>query len=265
MTVNGAKVKPSKRIKQGDVLEGTPPPAEPTSLVPQSAPVPIVFQDKHLLIVDKPAGMVVHPGAGRSKGTLANFLLGAGIELAGAAGRMRPGIVHRLDKDTSGLLIVAKTDEAYWKLVKMVAERKIERRYVALVAGVPSPVKGTIEASLARDSSNREKFAVVSRGGRWSVTHYEVLEKFAKASLVGIRLGTGRTHQIRVHFSAMKWPILGDRVYGGSAGRTAFLERQALHAEALSFNHPVTGRRLGFKSPLPADFRNALEKLRGKA
>jgi len=262
LTINGLNVKPSRHVKEGDVLEGAVPPGEPVSLVPEDSTVPIVFQDSHILVVDKPPGLVVHPGAGRRGGTLANFLLGMGIELAGAAGRLRPGIVHRLDKDTSGLLVVAKTDEAYWKLVKMVAERQVERRYFAVVAGIPRPPKGTIEAALGRDSASHEKFTVVSHGGRWSVTHYEVSEKFADASLVRVRLGTGRTHQIRVHFSAMKWPILGDRVYGGSRGRTALIARQALHAESLSFPHPVTGEHLEFTSPPPEDMRFLIESLR---
>lgn len=263
--LNGRTVKPHREVRSGDVLEGEAPPIPETKVAgePGSAPVPVVFSDSHLVVVDKPAGLTVHPGAGRRAGTLVNVLLGMGIPLAPAAGRLRPGVVHRLDRETSGLLVLARTDAAYWKLAKMVQRRRLKREYLAVVRGSPCPARGTIDAALERDPRNREKFAVVSSGGKNAVTHYRVERKLRDASLVRITLETGRTHQIRVHFSALGWPVLGDRVYGGrrSAEDRPAMGRHALHAARLSFVHPVTRRRLDLASEPPEDMRDLIAGL----
>ena len=275
LTLNGAVVQPRRHVRMGDVLEGEPSPAPPAGGAAEPGAVPVVFQDEHLAVVDKPAGLSVHPGAGRGGGTLVNILLGMKMPLAAAAGAHRPGLVHRLDLDTSGLLIVAKTDEAYWALVRMIAKRAVTREYLAVVRGIPKPPRGTIQAGMARDPRDPQKFAVVSSGGKRSTTFYEVIERFKGAgpsrigpepsrgaSLVRVTLGTGRTHQIRVHFGALGWPVLGDRTYGGDAARVAGIDRQALHAARLEFTHPLTAQELEFQSPLPPDIAALLKALR---
>jgi 23S rRNA pseudouridine1911/1915/1917 synthase len=260
-TVNGAKVPPDRKIKPGDVLAGEPPAPEAPGITPSYGRIPVVFQDKHLLVVNKPAGLAVHPGAGRPEATLVSALIGMKIPLAPAGGVQRPGIVHRLDKDTTGLVVVAKSDAAYWKLSKMAAAHDLEREYLAIVVGRPNPPHGTIDAALDRDTKHREKFTVVSHGGREAVTHYAVERALKGASYVRLKLETGRTHQIRVHCAAMGWPILGDVLYGGWRSRTPLLERQALHAAKLSFIHPMTGRPVVAESKLPKDMAAALKAL----
>jgi len=266
--LNGEKVEPDHHVKVGDVLEG-----EAAAIVEISAKaekgtkIPIVYQDDHIIVVDKPAGLTVHPGAGRPGGTLVNVLLGMGMKLAPAGGRQRPGVVHRLDKDTSGLMVLARTDQAFWKLVKMVEAHEIHREYLAVVAGTPEPLKGTIDAQIDRDRRNREKYSVVPTGGREAITHYEVVEKFAGASLVRVVLETGRTHQIRVHFSAMGWPLAGDETYGnrlpkGTIPAFRAMKRQALHSARIEFIHPVTGKSMVIKIVPPADFQALVKILR---
>lgn len=268
LRLNGSAAQPDKRIKKGDVIEGEVAVLPLSEVKAEGGMVPLVFQDAHLAVVDKPAGLAVHPGAGRPGGTLVNMLTGMGVPLAPAGGRLRPGIVHRLDMDTSGLMVVAKTDAAYWKLVKMIQKHLIHREYLAVVAGVPTPPRGTIAAALARDPRHREKYAVVSSGGRAAITNYEVEEVFRGAALVRIVLETGRTHQIRVHFTTMGWPLAGDAVYGGRLPKGApeilkTMPRQALHSARLAFMHPVTGEEMDFTSPLPADIRALLDRVRG--
>jgi 23S rRNA pseudouridine1911/1915/1917 synthase len=264
LKVDGLTVKASYRMKAGQVLEGAVPKAAPAGLPAEKGRVPVVFKDRHLAVVDKPAGLVVHPGSGRSGGTLVNILLGMGLPLAPAGGKTRPGVVHRLDKDTSGLMVVALSDEAFWKLVKMMGKHGIRREYLAVTAGIPRPLNGTIDAPLDRDPRNRERMAVVAAGGRPAVTHYEVVEKLGAAALVRVVLETGRTHQIRVHFSAMGWPVMGDAEYGGRKASTPLIGRQALHSALLSFPHPVNGREREFRSPLPRDMAGLVAALKGK-
>lgn len=268
VTLNGQPVKPHRAVRPGDVLRGEVPPAGDPAIAAESGlgPVPVVFADAHLLVVDKPAGLTVHPGAGRRSGTLVNALLGMGVPLAPAAGKLRPGVVHRLDRGTSGLMVLAKTDEAYWKLARMAMRHELEREYLAVVAGRPRPASGTIEGALARDPRNREKFAVVAAGGRRAVTHYRVERELDGASLVRITLDTGRTHQIRVHFAALGWPVFGDRVYGrsGPPSGSPAIGRQALHAARLAFPHPVAGRPVNLSSELPPDIRELVERLAGR-
>jgi 23S rRNA pseudouridine1911/1915/1917 synthase len=235
----------------------------------QDIALEIVFEDEHLLVVDKPAGMVVHPAAGNLDGTLVNALLHhcAG-RLSGIGGVARPGIVHRIDKDTSGLLVVAKTDVAHEGVADQFAKHSIDRRYQAVVAGVPNPSVGKVDAPLARSSANRQKMAIVDEGrGKRAVTHYRLLRPLREAALVECRLETGRTHQVRVHMTSLGHPLIGDPVYGRT--RTAHrellkrlsFERQALHAAELGFRHPVTGEALSFKSAVPSDMQELLSAL----
>jgi 23S rRNA pseudouridine1911/1915/1917 synthase len=229
----------------------------------QDIALDIVHEDEHLLVVDKPAGMVVHPAAGNFDGTLVNALLHhcAG-RLSGIGGVARPGIVHRIDKDTSGLLVVAKTDVAHEGLAAQFARHSIERRYLAIASGIPIPPAGTIDAPLARSASNRKKIAVVAANrGKRAVTRYRIVAPLRDAALVECRLETGRTHQVRVHMAAIGHPLLGDPVYGRAGGRHRELlkrldfHRQALHAAALGFVHPVSKENLSFESALPSDIQ----------
>jgi 23S rRNA pseudouridine1911/1915/1917 synthase len=207
----------------------------------------------------------VHPGAGRPGGTLVNVLLGMKVRLSSVGARARPGIVHRLDRDTSGLMVVAKTDAAYWKLVRMVEARELHREYVAVVAGIPAAKTGTIDAGLARDPFHRQRFTVVERGGRHAVTHYAVERTLGTAAaVVRVTLETGRTHQIRVHFAAIGHPVMGDAAYGTAASRTALIGRQALHAARLSFVHPMTGKTLSCTAPVPRDILTLIRSLEAR-
>ena len=267
---------PSRRVKPGQVFvltPGLPVPAEPQG---QAMDLVVVYEDADLIVVDKPAGLVVHPAPGNPDRTLVNALIAhCGESLRGVGGVQRPGIVHRLDKDTSGLIVAAKHDLAHQGLARQFAERSIERRYLALVWGLPSPVAGTIEGNIGRDPRNRQRMALVGGGGKPALTRYKLLESLAggAVSLIECRLQTGRTHQIRVHLTARGHPLLGDPVYGrATAGRMApfpaalrtmiaSLGRQALHAESLGFEHPVSKKRLNFQSALPTDLKSLLEKL----
>jgi 23S rRNA pseudouridine1911/1915/1917 synthase len=271
----GAAVRdPATKVRGDEQLRLAIPEPEPAHNMPQDIPLTIVFEDEHLLVVNKPAGLVVHPAAGNRDGTLVNALLHhcAG-QLSGIGGVARPGIVHRIDKDTSGLLVVAKTDVAHEGLARQFAAHSIERRYLAIVAGVPKASHGTIDASLARSATNRKKIAIVEgakeQGGRGkrAVTHWKRLDVLREAALVECRLETGRTHQVRVHMAWIGHPLLGDPVYGraGKQHNTLLKEldfhRQALHATKLGFIHPVTKSKLSFASPMPADMQELFNAL----
>jgi 23S rRNA pseudouridine1911/1915/1917 synthase len=243
--------------------------AEPDAR-PQDIPLKVVFEDEHLLVVDKPAGMVVHPAAGNPDGTLVNALLHhcAG-RLSGIGGVARPGIVHRIDKDTSGLLVVAKTDAAHEGLAKQFADHSIERAYLAVCNGHPGPAKGTIRGRIGRSDANRKKMATLPDGssrGKHAVTHYKVLQKLENCALVECRLETGRTHQVRVHLASIGHALLGDPVYGRANAsirpilKALDFRRQALHAAVLGFIHPISGQRLEFSSELPADMRELIDE-----
>ena len=245
------------------------PEARPAHNEPQDIPLKILFEDEHLLIVDKPAGLVVHPAAGNLDGTLVNALLHhcAG-NLSGIGGVARPGIVHRIDKDTSGLLVVAKTDVAHEGLAKQFAAHSIDRRYLAIVSGVPRSNEGKVDAPLARSATNRKKIAIVEGNrGKRAVTHWKRLNILKDAALVECRLETGRTHQVRVHMASIGHPLLGDPVYGRSGKTHGKLlkelgfHRQALHAAELGFTHPVTKHRLSFSSPMPPDMQELFNAL----
>jgi 23S rRNA pseudouridine1911/1915/1917 synthase len=254
--VDGVARAKSYSLTEGQMVAVRVPEEEPFSLVPEEADVPVLYEDEWLLVVDKPAGMTVHPSAGHSSGTLVHALLGHG--LAGGEA-FRPGIVHRLDKDTSGLLVVAKAAEVHRRLVTMMKRREIDRRYVALVHGSFASDSGTIEAPLGRDPVRKKAMTVGGSGAREARTHFAVLERLGDMTLVEIRLETGRTHQIRVHFLAIGHPVVGDRTYGRRD--VLGLGRQFLHSRSLTFTHPMTGRRVAVEAPLPSDLSEALAHL----
>jgi 23S rRNA pseudouridine1911/1915/1917 synthase len=275
--VNGAAVRPSYTVSPHDVIHVTLPESPAPDVVAEAIPLSIVYEDDQLLIVNKPAGMVTHPAYGNYTGTLVNALLHHCASLSAVTDRTRPGIVHRLDKDTSGLLVVAKTDVAHAHLSRQFARRTIRREYQAIVWGAFAIEKGTIDANLGRSKSDRKKMAVV-QDGKTAVTEYTVLEKFAYLSLIRLRLQTGRTHQIRVHLAHVGHPVFGDPTYNGR--RLLFgpgtprqkaevqkmleiLTRQALHARTIGFRHPATGEEISFESPLPEDMTAVLTMLRG--
>ena len=257
--VDGAPRKPASRLRTGQRVEILGPHADPISLDPEAIPITIVHEDADVLVVNKPAGLTVHPAPGHPRGTLVNAVLARVSRLSRIAGSLRPGIVHRLDKDTSGLLVIAKTDAAYRSLVAQVGARTVTREDLALVRGTVRRDAGSIAAPIGRHPTRRTRMAVVP-GGRPAVTHYEVLERFAGATLLRCRLETGRTHQIRVHLLHIGHPILGDRTYGGAP--TAGLSRQALHAARLEFTHPRSGERVTYVAPVPEDLEPLLARLR---
>jgi 23S rRNA pseudouridine1911/1915/1917 synthase len=260
---------PAAKVRGGEEFQLAVPEPQPAHNEAQDIPLTIVFEDEHLLVVDKPAGLVVHPAAGNRDRTLVNALLHhCGASLSGIGGVARPGIVHRIDKDTSGLLAVAKTDAAHEGLARQFAAHSIERRYLAIVSGVPRTLGGTIDAPLARSSANRKKMAVVAEGrGKRAVTRWKRVEVLRDAALVECRLETGRTHQVRVHMASIGHPLVGDPFYGGS-GKThrkllseLGFHRQALHAATLGFIHPVTKFRLSFESGMPPDMQELFTAL----
>ena len=258
---------PATKVKGDESFVLVVPAPEPAHNEPQEIPLPIVYEDDHLLVVDKPAGLVVHPAAGNRDGTLVNALLHhCGGSLSGIGGVARPGIVHRIDKDTSGLLVVAKHDKAHEGLAKQFADHSIDRRYLAIVSGVPRQAEGSVDAPLARSAQNRKKIAIVAKGKR-AVTHWKRLELLNDAALVECRLETGRTHQVRVHMASIGHPLVGDPVYGrGKSAHRKLLnqldfKRQALHAAHLGFVHPVTKGRLSFDSALPSDMQELFTAL----
>jgi 23S rRNA pseudouridine1911/1915/1917 synthase len=255
--VDGRALGKSHKLAGGEEIEIEPP--APTAAEPAVAPpeLTVTYADEHLLVVDKPAGVVVHPAPGHASGTLAHALAAAG---AAGGQEDRPGIVHRLDRDTSGLLVVARTQETYERLQRIVRRRELTREYLALVAGAPRSRHGTIEAPVGRDRHNRLRQSLDTATPRAAVTHFELEELLPKHALLSVRLETGRTHQIRVHLEAIGLPVAGDPVYGiaGDLG----LERQFLHAARLAFTHPVTGAEVDVSSPLPPDLAAALAAAR---
>ncbi len=250
LLVDGERSSPSYKVRGGERVEARIP---DTGLLPQEIAVSVVFEDEHLVVVEKPPGLVVHPGAGNRSGTLVNALLGRGI--AGGEDPDRPGVVHRLDRDTSGLVVLAKGEPAYSKLVEMMAGRRVGRVYRAVVMGEGLPETGTVDSPVGRDPDNPTLMA--AGVGRPAVTHFEVLREAAGHTMLRVRLETGRTHQIRVHLSAIGYPVYADPLYGAPvAGR-----RLWLHAEHLSFVHPVSGEELSFESPTPEDLRESAVSL----
>ena len=260
---------PATKVRGDEAFRLTLPEPKPAHNEAQDLPLTIAFEDEHLLVVDKPAGLVVHPAAGNFDGTLVNALLHhCKGSLSGIGGVARPGIVHRIDKDTSGLLVVAKTDVAHEGLARQFAAHSIDRRYLAIVSGLPKAAEGTVDAPLARSSTNRKKIAIVGEGrGKRAVTHWKRLTPLRDSALVECRLETGRTHQVRVHMASIGHPLLGDPVYGRSGGthrkilKELGFERQALHAATLGFIHPITKNHLSFHSGMPADMQELFSAL----
>ncbi|MEQ8236565.1 MAG: RluA family pseudouridine synthase [Syntrophomonadaceae bacterium] len=259
ITLNGQLVKASYNIRPGDVVVIDIPQPQPVEIIAQDIPLPIIYQDQDLAVVDKPKGMVVHPAHGNWDNTMVNALLFHLHDLSGINGDLRPGIVHRLDKDTSGVMVVAKNDLAHRSLAEQIKVHSIKREYIALVHGVIRENLGTIDAPIGRSPLDRKKMAVV-KDGRPALSHYEVMQRFNNYCLVKVTLMTGRTHQIRVHFAYIKHPVVGDPLYG-SAKKHFDLESQALHAHKLGFIHPRTGSYMEFTSPLPPYFQAILERL----
>ncbi|MBI3333808.1 MAG: RluA family pseudouridine synthase [Candidatus Omnitrophica bacterium] len=249
--------KASHRVSAGQELSVEIPPAAPSPLKPEPIPLKILHEDSHLIVVDKPAGLVVHPAPGHPGGTLVNALLAHGSRLSSVAGPFKPGIVHRLDKDTSGILLVAKEDEAHRHLARQFADRTIRRTYLALVQGLVQQDEGTIEAPIGRHPVNRQRMTVRYGGGREALTRYRVLRRFRKGTLLELHPQTGRTHQLRVHLAHLGHPILGDLRYGVGGG----FPRQALHAHRLGFRHPADLRWVEFSSPFPEDLEGLLKDL----
>ena len=254
MLVDGRARAKSYRLEGGEELEVELPPEPSAEIEAEDVELQIAYEDEHLFVVDKPAGVVVHPGAGHASGTLVHGLAGR----TAGGDEERPGIVHRLDRDTSGLLVVARSDDAYEKLQELVRNREVERHYVALVRGRPRSWRGTIDAPIGRDRDEPTRQSLDTDSPREAVTHFEVDELLGAYALLNVRLETGRTHQIRVHLAAIDLPVVGDRVYGVP---DKALERQFLHANRLAFEHPVTGNRLDVESPLPEDLAAYLGRL----
>ncbi len=279
LAVGGGPVtKPSRRVHEGERVELSFSPPRPLDMEPEDIPLDILFEDDGLIVLDKPAGMVVHPSPGHDRGTLVHALLAHCRNLSGIGGVLRPGIVHRLDAGTSGLLMVAKSDEVHIALSRMLMERRVERIYYAVVWGELERETGTIDLPVGRSPRDRKKMAVLSEGGREAFTTYYLLDTYGPFQYIRLKLGTGRTHQIRVHLSYTGNPVLGDPVYGGrrirkgslskgeaelAARALSLIDRQALHAGELSFEHPLTGMPMRFEASPPLDMQSVLGVIRG--
>ncbi len=262
--VNGKAVRAAYKLKCGDEISFSLPRPKPLEVTAQNIPIDIVYEDEELLVINKARGMVVHPAAGNEDKTLVNALMyHCGDTLSGINGVMRPGIVHRIDKDTTGLLVVAKNDNAHQKLTDQLSDHTLSRVYYAIVHGNIKEDNLTIDAPIARDSNDRKKMTIAKKDGRDALTHISVLERFGKYTFIKCRLKTGRTHQIRVHTKSVMHPILGDKTYGLKKEEFA-LDGQLLHAGEIGFIHPKTGEMVSFFAPLPQDFRETLEKIRAK-
>ena len=276
VTINDKVSKqPSRTLRSGDQVCFSLPDSRPLETgQPENIPLDILYEDNHLIVLNKPAGMLVHPASGVNEGTLVNALLAHCADLSGIGGAERPGIVHRLDKDTSGVLVVAKTDVVHRELSVQFEKHTITRQYAAVVCGVPAEVTGTIDAQIARSRRDRRRMTTVKNNGRRAVTHYQVLESYHKFSLVQLTLETGRLHQIRVHLQHIGHPVAGDTIYGGEQRALndadtlpvkhalIQLKRQALHARTLQFEHPIIHERLIFSAPKPADIQRLVDALR---
>lgn len=260
VTINGKNEKASYKVCVGDKVEVDVPEAQDTRLKAQDIPVEVVYEDKDIIVVNKPKGMVVHPANGNPDGTLVNAILAMCKDsLSGIGGEIRPGIVHRLDKDTSGLLIIAKNDEAHVKMSKQIQDRLVTKKYIALVKGVVKDDEATIDMPIARSKVDRKKMAV-DKDGKQAVTHFKVIKRYKRYTLLEIKIDTGRTHQIRVHMAKIGYPVVGDMVY--SNGKNEFgVEGQMLHAKSLEFSHPITGKKMHLEAPLPEYFTKVLEEL----
>ena len=259
--VNHIIVKVNYRLKTGDIIEIDIPDAVPTEIVPENIPLDILYEDDDLLIVNKPKGMVVHPAVGHSTGTLVNAIMyHCQGNLSGINGEIRPGIVHRIDKDTTGSLIICKNDEAHRNIAEQIKEHTVTRRYVGVVAGTFSEESGTVEGAIGRHPNDRKRMTINEKNGKPAVTHYRVLQTLKGASFMEFELETGRTHQIRVHMASISHPLLGDTVYGNSKNPYK-LQGQALHARTIGFIHPTTGEYIEVSAPIPEYMTELVRKL----
>lgn len=266
--VQGKPIKPSKKFDQGEIVQITLPEPESIDVVPENIRLEVLYEDSAIIVVNKPPAMVVHPAAGVKSGTLVNALLYRCDDLSGIGGKIRPGIVHRLDKDTSGVIVVAKNDQSHNSLVDQFKNRTVKKRYLAIVEGSPKTDSGSFESVIGRDPIDRKKISSKTKSGRESLTFWKVLKRFESTCFVEAEPKTGRTHQIRVHFSENGYPILADKVYGHKKQRNKLLNqieqkltRQALHASQIGFSHPVTNDWVEFTAPLPEDMEQALDSL----
>ncbi|MEE9524240.1 MAG: RluA family pseudouridine synthase [Thermodesulfovibrionales bacterium] len=267
ITIAGFPVKKKHKVKQGEIITIKPLPEHSEVLIPQKISLEVIHEDNHLIVIDKSPGLVMYPALGHSRNTLMNALANRCDKLATIGGPLRPGVVHRLDKDTSGLVVVALTDEAYYSLQKEFKERTIEREYLAIVHGTFKKSPGEIDAPIGRAVSDRKRMSTKTRHGKEAITFYKVISSFTNSSLIQARLATGRTHQIRVHFASQGHPVLGDKTYGRKThikigNRTIIVTRQMLHAHTLGFTHPATARKMSFSSPMPEDMRRILDILK---
>lgn len=260
--VNGAAVKANYKLLENDSLVLSIPEPESVDIVPENIPLDVVYEDADVIVVNKPRGMVVHPAPGHASGTLVNALMFHCRDLSGIHDELRPGIVHRIDKDTSGLLMAAKNDKAHASLAAQLKEHSVTRKYIALVHGNVSHDQGTVDAPIGRAAGDRKMFAVTDRNSKQAVTHFLVLERFGDYTLLELKLETGRTHQIRVHMKFIGHPLVGDPMYGRSKGIR--MDGQALHAAVLGFVHPATGAPLEFSVSLPRDMEDVLSSLRSR-
>ena len=263
--VNGGAAKANYKLSADDRIRVQVPEPETPDVRPEPIPLDIVYEDADVIVVNKPRGMVVHPAPGHASGTLVNALLYHCRDLSGINGVLRPGIVHRIDKDTSGLIMAAKNDKAHQSLAVQLKEHSVKRKYTAIVHGQMEHRQGTVDAPIGRDDKDRKKFAVTSKNGKRAVTHFVVLELMREYTLIELQLETGRTHQIRVHMRHIGHPLVGDPVYGPARNRfSKWIQGQALHAGVLGFRHPSTGNMLEFEAPLPEDMSRLLEHLRSQ-
>lgn len=266
VTVNDRHLTHNYRVRAGEVIVLKMPENKTEGLVPEAISLEILYEDRHLVVVNKPAGMVVYPAAGHSRGTLMNAVARHCRKLAAVGGPLRPGIVHRLDKDTSGVMVVALDDAAYYNLMEQFRARTINRKYIAIVYGGLKKDCGEISLSIGRSESDRKKMSTKARRRKEATTRWKALKRFGNATLIEARLGTGRTHQIRVHFASIGYPVLGDRTYGKKTEieikkKKVIIPRQMLHAETLGFIHPSTGKYIELSSPMPEDMRDILNIL----
>ncbi len=262
VSVNDGPIKSNYKVSQGDRIVLKVPEPSAVEIIPEDIPLEIAFEDGDVIVVNKPRGMVVHPAPGHSSGTLVNALMFHCKDLSGINGELRPGIVHRIDKDTTGLIMAAKNDKAHASLAAQLKEHSVNRRYLALVHGNISHDQGTIDAPIGRDAQDRKLYTVTDRNSKHAVTHFTIVERFGDYSLLELKLETGRTHQIRVHMKYIGHPLVGDPVYGKSKGIK--LNGQALHAAVLGFVHPSTGEYMEFSAPMPSDMNELLTILRGR-
>ncbi|MCS7459286.1 RluA family pseudouridine synthase [Paenibacillus doosanensis] len=264
LKVNGGPVKANYKLAEGDRLALVIPEPEELNLTPENIPLDVVYEDSDVIVVNKPRGLVVHPAPGHYSGTLVNALLHHCRDLSGINGVMRPGIVHRIDKDTSGLLMAAKNDLAHVSLAEQLKEHSVNRKYIAVVHGNVAHDHGTIDAPIGRDPHDRKLYTVTEKNSKHAVTHFVVLERFGDYTLVELKLETGRTHQIRVHMKFIGHPLAGDPAYGPSRSKGVAMEGQALHAAVLGFVHPRTGQELQFEAGLPEDMQHLLHALKNR-